>query len=480
MLPASLSARWLQKEFVEATTAGGACTVLAYGLMLIVFVLELSSFLGDTPESFLSLENDPTARLQINFNIDLYSIECQNLRVVVFDPIGNEPVRSLSRDYRLRTVDFVKDHDVGTDRGVHTQISGSGEDEDEHTKLAHKLEETDGKQELDSDWASSHDGFKHQHFDHVVEYHDFTVMNFFAEWCVHCRQFSPTWGEIAEEVSKTEYADSGGKKLVVKALKMNCVDFRTICRQQGINAFPTLRIYRSDGSLLKFEGPRSKVGILNWVAGSVRKEAGSFTRLKEYQTGCNVVGYLQVPRMPGYLELFSGAGDNAMDPSMTNASHFVRHLSFSDPRDHVTLLGGTWKSHGALSSDALKHTNPLDRRKFSTTESHQTYEHHLKLVSTLSSYGQAYQFSHYNRVSTSSNTSEVPQAKFNFDIETFSIKIQSSGKQWYDFGTSTMAILGGTFVMVKLMSIGTRSVAKVAARSTRGKRTGRAALDLLK
>ena len=72
-----------------------------------------------------------------------------------------------------------------------------------------------------------------------------------------------------------------------------------------------------------------------------------------------------------------------------------------------------------------KFTHPLDNKKFITTEFHQTYEHHISVVSTWSSYGQVYQLSYYNRVATITNKSEVlcwPQSK------------GQSGKDRFDMG----------------------------------------------
>merc|ERR1711871_1405148 len=118
----------------------------------------------------------------------------------------------------------------------------------------------------------------------------------------------------------------------------------------------------------------------------------------QVQTGCNVAGHLLVPRIPGYLELFAGGGDHALDPTMTNVSHTVKHLSFTDPRDARGLFGIlAWRGQSGLPREQRKHTNPLDGKKFCTQEYHQTYEHHLKVVSTVSSYGQTYQFSTFNR-----------------------------------------------------------------------------------
>lgn len=477
MLPASLSARWLSKEFVESTAAGGAFTVMAYMLMLILFVLELSSYLGDSPVSVLALDGpvDERAGMRINFDIDLYSIECHNLKIAVIDPLDDGPVRSLDRDYTMRSVEFIKD--AQTVREVHKRVTESDEDVEAERERRRLEQEDGGKDELDSDWASSHDGFKHQHFDHVIQYHDFTIINFFAEWCGHCRQFAPLWNQIAEEVHQQEYRDNDGHKRVVKMIRVNCVEYRTLCRHQGINAFPTIRAYRSDGSFVNFEDRRSREHIMDFVGVVVKRDADGFRKHHhEFQTGCNVLGHLMVPKIPAYLELFAGGDNHALDPTMTNVSHFVRHLSFSDPLDSQGMFGN-WRATWGLPRDQRKHTHPLDGQKFIHPEFHQTYEHHLKVVSTQSSYGQTYQFSNYGRIAATADKNEVPQARFNFDIDTFAIKILDSEQRLYQFGTSTMAILGGTFVMMKLLSSGTRTVAKAVVKSVGPQKSTRSAMN---
>jgi thiol-disulfide isomerase/thioredoxin len=435
--------------------------------MLLLFALEFRNFFGDAPTMNLSLEASTGKKMQINFDVEMYDIECRNLRVAVMDPLGKEVVQSSSRSIKLTAVDM-----QGREGGLHRELMGPEEAEEleaAHTLTATKLETEDGKGELDSDWASSHDGFKHQHFDHVIEYHDYTVVNFFAEWCSHCRMFSPLWGQIAEAINQTNYTDHGGHVREVKALKMNCVDFRNLCREKGIDEFPTIRIFRSDGSSSRFEGRRSQEAILNWVETSMNMKADGWARdHKELQTGCRAQGHLQVPRIPGYLEFFAGAGSHALDPTLTNVSHHVRHLSFEDParRNLFGLFGSAW----FFPSEVRRHISPLDGQQFCTHKFHESFEHHLMLVETSTDSAQTYQFAHYNRVSTTSNKSEVPQAKFNFDLESFAVKIENEVKQWYDFATSTMAILGGTFAVAKLVATGSRNAARVAVRSTQKKR----------
>jgi thiol-disulfide isomerase/thioredoxin len=423
--------------------------------------------------------------LRIDFDIDMYSIACHNLQVAVIDPLDGLQVKSLQRDFKLRTVDFVKERqkhilDGRTDKGVHKHV-GKTEEEEEAEEAKKNLEQEDGKAELDADWATSHDGFKHNHFDHVVQYHDFTIINFFAEWCSHCRQFSPTWNDIAKAVNEKEYTDADGGKRVVKALKMNCVDFKQECRNQGINAFPSIRVYRSDGRFASYEERRSQKGVLAWIDAAVKKThlseiSGFVKHHNEIQHGCNVVGHMLVPRTPGIFELFAGGGEHALDPTMTNVSHFVRKLSFHDPR-YIPSAIMEWISGFGMNYKHRRHMKPLDAKKFITEEFHQTYEHHLTVVSTMTSSFQFYQFSHYDRISTTTNKSEVPQARFNFDIDTFAIRILDSDGSFYGFATNLMGVLGGVFVVTKLFAGASHSVAKAAATSARPSGGSRKAMN---
>ena len=80
-----------------------------------------------------------------------------------------------------------------------------------------------------------------------MTFHDFTFVNFYAEWCVHCRQFHPLWMEATNMLSeKKEFDDADGTQDAVKFLKMNCVDFQSTCQQAQSAAFPSLRLYKKD------------------------------------------------------------------------------------------------------------------------------------------------------------------------------------------------------------------------------------------
>lgn len=49
------------------------------------------------------------------------------------------------------------------------------------------------------------------------------------------------------------------------------------------------------------------------------------------------------------------------------------------------------------------------------------------------------------------NSEDVPEAKFNYDISPMSVVISSKRRRWYEFLTSLMAIMGGTFTVLGLL-----------------------------
>lgn len=449
MHTATSAAKWLPQDFVESSQTGGMFTLVSYMVMLVVFACELGSFLSVSHTTMAMIDSRADDALQVNFDIDMYDIECRNLQVVVNSQGNDEPISALSQDFWLRPVD-----PNGRTYGIAMRPKQESEAQ-EHDKTVKKLEKEDGKDELDADWSSSHDGFKHNSFEHVIQAHDFTMINFFAGWCSHCQRFSPLWGMIADKVNGNEsraamkFADRDKEMRSVRLIKMNCVDFKEICMAQRIDAYPSLRLYKADGSFSVFEGKRDEVEIIRWIERTVKlKSYGWSTEAESFERGCNAKGRLEIPRVPGYIELVAGGGDQNLNTRMTNVSHFVRHLSFTDPDDGKFHR----KSWAGMPQDVVNHLTPMDSKAYVTDAYHEAWIHDLKVVSTVSTRGTtAYQFSHMHRLSRLPED-KIPQAQFHFDIEPFSVVVQREDKKWYDFVTSVLAILGGTFVVMRLFS----------------------------
>merc|ERR1719433_494702 len=126
----------------------------------------------------------------------------------------------------------------------------------------------------------------------------------------------------------------------------------------------------------------------------------------------------------------------------------INHFTFSD----VDYEPNFQRKPKGLPKQVLNYLNPLDGKNFFTSNYHESWHHHIKVVSTMSTRDEIlYQFSSQHQL-TKVNDTEVPQVRFFYDIEPFSIQITKENKRWYDFGTVTLAILGGTFAVMRLLS----------------------------
>merc|ERR1711972_491759 len=132
------------------------------------------------------------------------------------------------------------------------------------------------QKELDSDWSSSSDQFHHDDFQSVIDAHDFTFVNFYADWCPHCRQFAPTWKQFESKVNDGQdiMKDADGSKANVRVLKINCVDFEETCQQQKVHSFPTIRLYRrgtKEKQWSEYNGKREMNGLAAFAHDEVAK-----------------------------------------------------------------------------------------------------------------------------------------------------------------------------------------------------------------
>eukprot|EP00927_Polykrikos_kofoidii_P053514 TRINITY_DN48126_c0_g1_i1.p1 TRINITY_DN48126_c0_g1~~TRINITY_DN48126_c0_g1_i1.p1 ORF type:complete len:499 (-),score=94.27 TRINITY_DN48126_c0_g1_i1:48-1505(-) len=458
MTPAWAATRFVPKDFTDSSKVGGLLTTLAYGSMIIVFFCELGAFMRSGELTTMMLESDADHTLDVEFEIDMLDIECRNIKIVLYSQVNDEPVPFSADGVSFRALD-----QKGRSQGKvwrYDELADMDGDAD-HEKLMQRLRVEDGASELDSDWSSSHDGFKHKSFEHVIQSHDFTFINFFAGWCSHCQKFTPQWLEMASEIHGDgdkpgmTFLDRENQQRSVRMIKMNCVDFGNLCMEKGIDAYPSLRLYKGDGTFAVFEGRRTKSEIMRWLERTIKmKSYGWGDHHEAFERGCSVRGTLTVPRLPGRLEMMAGGGDQALNPAMTNVSHVIRRLEIrSTPtlksRAHFIMGVRSYPEH------LRRHARPLDGRTFTTRNFHEAWIHELKAVR--SSYSKdpgtgLFMLQHQHHLSTLSNLTTVPQAKIFFDFEPYWIHIGKQSRPWYDFVTSMMAMLGGIYATMRLMS----------------------------
>jgi len=123
-------------------------------------------------------------------------------------------------------------------------------------------------------------------FDEIVKPESLMLVEFFAPWCGHCKALAPHYEEAATAL----------KEKGIKIAKVNCVDEADLCQANGIQGYPTLRVYRN-GEYKDYTGPRQADGIVSYM---VKQSLPAVTTLtpdafEEFKKADKIVAVAFVP-----------------------------------------------------------------------------------------------------------------------------------------------------------------------------------------
>ena len=83
-------------------------------------------------------------------------------------------------------------------------------------------------------------------FNDFVNEHDLVLAEFFAPWCGHCKALAPKYEEAATQL----------KEKNIPLVKVDCTAEEDLCRDQGVEGYPTLKIFRGVDSSKPYQGAR--------------------------------------------------------------------------------------------------------------------------------------------------------------------------------------------------------------------------------
>eukprot|EP01061_Rhynchopus_euleeides_P026798 TRINITY_DN43650_c0_g1_i1.p1 TRINITY_DN43650_c0_g1~~TRINITY_DN43650_c0_g1_i1.p1 ORF type:complete len:473 (+),score=164.23 TRINITY_DN43650_c0_g1_i1:77-1495(+) len=462
--------RTIPRDFCEGGTVHGALlSALAAVLCMVLFFCELNAYLTVTTRTRIVMDSNQDKLLQINFDITLQDLPCDHVSVGIWDSFGNDRL-NITKNIVRQSIDH-----EGNEKG-HAYSDDELIELDSHEQ---ELSEQD-KMEYDSDWASSSDSFKHNNFNGVIESHDLTMLLFYADWCPPCRAFKPTWDEFEDIVNgkkpgqMPEIKDADGYIINkgIRVLKINCVEFKQACIDEGIGSYPTVRAYKraitQKRQYTVYEGERRVPGLLNFLkteAGKRHLHSGA-THHNIFKEGCRLNGFVEVARVPGTLHFESKSSANKMlNNAFTNVSHEIHHFSFGENTNHEDLQ--------RIPTEYKRHIAPLSGKSFYVDKFHMAPHHYIKVVSTtFASWGgvRSYQMTHQHRNANIAKKA-VPQAKFSYDLAPVEVIVtQERKKKWYDFFTGALAIVGGTYTVMGITS-GAFNMASKAFKQNLGKLT---------
>ena len=313
----------------------------------------------------------------------------------------------------------------------------------------------------------------------------------------------------ANRVHKEDYSDEdyeSAKKLELPVLigKVDCVDHKMVCYQHGIMQYPTIRLYVNGKPYRDYYGHRDVYNLVMfvklaeeavsktdrvahaeqiakhlmeitdeekmWIEKTARQDDHDRKQQQQQQwnpkehPGCRITGVLLMDRTPGHFYIQAQSPHHDMSPYMTNVSHVIHHLGFGSRVSGDEPAVQHRPGRDVQPHNFVESIQPMDGNAYVTTNLHEAHHHYLKLVSTnLNSYQvlQSSQIAMYRE-------DQVPEAKFIIDLSPIRVTYRWSHRHWYDYITSLMAIVGGTFTVVGMLASGVRvaSTAKIPNRAS--------------
>lgn len=498
--------RKVPNDLVEGTRSGSFLSIFALLTMFTLFYFETKEFLRREIVTNLCLDradNVSDKKFRINLNITMMDLKCEFASVDVVSYWGEE--QNVTQNIKKYAVDGEGVRQLYHSRNK-VQRDILLKDDSVPDKTVEELME-------DDEFAVSFNSA--ESFELALKEHRFVFVDYYAMWCSHCVDLLPTWEAFAKlmlEVSVSHMEEKYSKKfkgeadykyvdelkLPVLIAKLDCVDFLDLCEEHNIMAYPTLQLF-VDGKRFKSEfwGDRTILSFTHYLskveneylesgsadavfnkAHNVSKdrllEQGkeyehilqSFQKKQRYQPwydqqhpGCQLSGYLLLDRSPGNFHIEGRSQNHDINPKLVNLSHIVHHLSFGEQfTRNLIEIGLT-----LAPKDLATKLHPMDNNVYITDDLHQSYQHHLKVVTNVLTYKhfprRVYQFMYQSHLSIY-NQEDIPEAKFSYDLSPIAISFHESFRTWYAYLTSVVAIVGGTFTVVGFLEQTVRTVTK--------------------
>ena len=488
-------------DLLEGSKEGSVISWMAIFTILLLCYKETRDYWTSRIASDLILDRSPKRLgtdhqelIRVTFNITMMDLKCDYVEVDVVSVLGNN--QNVTKQ--------ITKYPVDADGILNLFAARNVRQDDVHVAMRDELvvQTLEQLNEAGEEAVS----LDEKTLEFALRENSLVFVDFFASWCSHCQLLAPTWevfakvlndatNEMVEEAQEA-YAEEefvAAEALPVPVLigKIDCVTYHALCVKNQIQAYPTLRLYvngkpfeygdykghRTVMDFIKFlkeaETSLGKEGSLSmdkinaaiethlditpeekhWAEALERTRHHHQKPLWDPQShpGCQLAGSILLHRVPGnfYIQAYSPHHD--LVPHKTNLSHEIHHLDFSPADDDQRV---TWRD--IFPKDFSLKSSPLDGNVYVTRELHEAYHHYIKLVTTNDRFFQILQSTQL----ASYDTNDVPEAKFIIDLSPIAVRYRNDSRHWYDYITSLMAIVGGTFTVVGFLEAGVRQASK--------------------
>ncbi|EGR47782.1 protein disulfide isomerase [Trichoderma reesei QM6a] len=142
-------------------------------------------------------------------------------------------------------------------------------------------------------------------FNDFINSNDLVLAEFFAPWCGHCKALAPEYEEAATTL----------KDKSIKLAKVDCVEEADLCKEHGVEGYPTLKVFRGLDKVAPYTGPRKADGITSYMVKQSLPAVSALTKdtLEDFKTADKVV-----------LVAYIAADDKASNETFTALANELR------------------------------------------------------------------------------------------------------------------------------------------------------------
>jgi protein disulfide-isomerase A1 len=142
-------------------------------------------------------------------------------------------------------------------------------------------------------------------FPSFVKDNDLVLAEFFAPWCGHCKALAPEYEEAATTL----------KEKGIKLAKVDCTEEADLCKEFGVEGYPTLKVFRGPDNVSPYSGARKAPAIVSYMTKQSLPAVSILTKdtLEDFKTADKVV-------LVGYF----AAEDKSSNTSFTAVAEKLR------------------------------------------------------------------------------------------------------------------------------------------------------------
>lgn len=133
----------------------------------------------------------------------------------------------------------------------------------------------------------------HKSFHNTIKEAKLSLIEFYSPYCSHCNAFAPTWEDTFNQFQND--VDSSN----IKMYQVNCIESGDLCQDEQILAYPSLKIYDSNGFIQNYPNSlkRNKENIIEFMKEQVIEHGGisdgPIVSKSELITTQDMINYLQ-------------------------------------------------------------------------------------------------------------------------------------------------------------------------------------------